>query len=186
MADRDDTRWSWLCTWEGIRLIGELRVLTLASYFAVIIVPIIAGAWLTIEKTLDLYPNIESQVDGNRQNAQDTPIEITLPWVWVWAYLAALFVIVAYSFYQAGAPDIVKMYRLEEYAEEKRRNRRATQGNHEEVEEEARLGKEEYRRLSRTENSRLRRASLTCYTLALFSILMVVALQLRTIFKAAL
>lgn len=50
--------------WERIRSIGEMQILTKASYIALIIVPIIAGLWPTVRITLNYYNKMSKEASG--------------------------------------------------------------------------------------------------------------------------
>lgn len=44
-------------TWSKIRAIGELKILTKASYFMLIIVPLVAGVWGVVDRIINVNNN---------------------------------------------------------------------------------------------------------------------------------
>lgn len=153
-----------LINWQNVRNIGELQVLTRASYLMLILVPVMAAIWPGIRIVLNNYnqaitdahyamdiasEKLQIQVIRSEQIAESddgikhqlaeqvgeilsnldgrlneviadyslkTIKKTSLPNVWVWTFLASLLVLLAHLVYQSRAPDIVRNYKLEEYA----------------------------------------------------------------------
>ena len=90
--------------WQFVRSLGELQILTRASYAMLVVVPILAGIWT------DLPPEISSSH--------------LLPHSWVFAFLAALAVTVGQVLYQLQGPQIVRRSTLEDFVRDARREYR--------------------------------------------------------------
>lgn len=82
-------------SWSVVRSVGEITMLTRASYWALIAVPLVAGVW----------PN--------------TPpfdrFDFSLPLIWPVAYFAALCVAIGHLVYQISSPRLVKEMDLDDY-----------------------------------------------------------------------
>ncbi|MCA9470261.1 MAG: hypothetical protein KC643_33095 [Nitrospira sp.] len=157
-------------TWALIRNVGNLQVLTRASYLMLIVVPILAALWpgvrlvinqynqtlisvsshlesasrgleyesKKIEEILkqsdigefekvnfktalaknahDIVATLKAQVNEVLEDFKNKTIEKeTLPSVWAWVFFAALSVFFAHTFYEVGAPEIVRKNSMEEY-----------------------------------------------------------------------
>jgi hypothetical protein len=81
--------------WRFARSLGELQILTRASYVMLLVVPILAGIWTA--------------------PPWGEPARHPLPQAWVFAFLAALAVTLAQVIYQLRAPEIVRHSTLDEY-----------------------------------------------------------------------
>jgi len=86
--------------WQFVRSLGELQILTRASYAMLVVVPILAGIWTA------LPPEVSSSH--------------FLPHSWVFAFLAALAVTVGQVLYQLQGPQIVRRSTLEDYVRDAR------------------------------------------------------------------
>jgi hypothetical protein len=84
--------------WRWVRNVGQLQALTRASYWALLLVPIIAAVWPAARSAINVY---------NHANP-DGPLPETLPLSWLLAFSAALAVALGHFFYQTRAPQLVK------------------------------------------------------------------------------
>ena len=84
--------------WRWVRNVGQLQALTRASYWALLLVPIIAAVWPAARSAINVY---------NHANP-DGPLPETLPLSWLLAFSAALAVALGHFFYQIRAPQLVK------------------------------------------------------------------------------
>src|SRR3954447_16009406 len=86
--------------WQFVRSLGELQILTRASYAMLVVVPILAGVWTAL------------------------PAEVRsshfLPHSWVFAFLAALAVTVGQVIYQLRAPPMIRRSTLSDYIRNER------------------------------------------------------------------
>jgi hypothetical protein len=88
----------WL-DWQRVRSLGELQILTRASYAMLAIVPILAGVW-------NVLPLGE-------------PRSHYLPHSWVFAFFAALAVTFGQILYQVWAPELVRRSTRDQFVREK-------------------------------------------------------------------
>jgi hypothetical protein len=97
--------------WRFVRGIGELQILTRASYLLIVIVPVLATCW--------------SQV--GRVFGEAVAAETQLPWSLATLFFAALLIVIAHFIYQVAVPDLIKdatwdefiAKRMEEFAKYK-------------------------------------------------------------------
>lgn len=83
--------------WRFVRSLGELHILTRASYVMLGIVPILAGVW--------------SKLPWWGNNSHPPPLAHS----WVYAFLAALAVTLGQVIYQLRAPEVVRRLTLDQY-----------------------------------------------------------------------
>jgi hypothetical protein len=98
--DMTETFWTkYWPEWRFARALGELQILTRASYAMLAVVPLLAGVWIVL------------------------PFDKTahLPRSWVLAFFAALAVTVGHIIYQLFSPEIVRISSLETYMRDARR-----------------------------------------------------------------
>lgn len=79
-----------LLSWDAIKNLGELKLLTRASYFFLLFVPLLAGLW----------PHILRPLGFNNE----------LPLTWALSFIAALLVTIAHLIYESSAPSLIKKF----------------------------------------------------------------------------
>lgn len=87
-------------TWQTVRAVGALQVLTKASYVMLALVPILAGLWL-----------------GVRSWAAPAGLTAHMPSAWAFGFFAALFVVLGHFVYQVWCPELVKEQTSDKFAE---------------------------------------------------------------------
>ncbi len=108
-----------------------------------------------------------------------------LPLVWVFAYLAALFVVLGHCFYQVGAPEPVKGYSKTEYVVRRRDERSRTKGTDEDVRRAGEEAERTYESFAQQGSCFLKCSSFLCYILGLVFVFVVICLQICAIWHAA-
>ena len=87
--------------WENIQAVGELKLLTRASYFFLLFVPLLSGSWPLVAKYIN-YPY--------------------LPHSWSLSFFAALLITIGHVIYESSAPKNIKRITAEDYAIERAKN----------------------------------------------------------------
>lgn len=82
--------------WENVKILGDLKILTKASYLILLFVPLLSGMWPTI---IGIMPKLSH-----------------MPSVWGWSFIAALLVIIGHLIYEIFAHAEIKKYSRNEFA----------------------------------------------------------------------
>ena len=121
-----------ITTWARVRGIGQLQILTRASFWALLVVPLLAGLWpmtdvgarlltlsarLLMAQALHLLPERYARCFEDREVSF---VSLDFPWDWVLAYAAALAVVGGHALFQAFGTPLVKETDREAHAARKR------------------------------------------------------------------
>lgn len=106
-------------SWSLVRVVGEMQILTRASYTMVIVVPLLAGLWPLVGAAISRYYDILAcgrQTTLQECAALQQAVVLTpLPDVWVLSFIASLCALLAHTAYQTAAPEFVRKASEQEY-----------------------------------------------------------------------
>jgi len=97
-------------SWRLVRGVGELSVLTRVSYIALLVVPLLAGAWPAVRALIEAWAN-------KTHNAELLPAN--MPSQWALVFFAAAAVGLGHLVYQLGAPQLIKEKSREDVVRER-------------------------------------------------------------------
>jgi len=114
-------------SWRKIRGLGELQILTKASYIMIIVVPVLVAFWPGVQRTVSFYndtvagtkvkiENSVSKTDAGSVTKDTVSESPKFPCILAWSFFAFLFVIFAHSIYGMCVPSIVRKHSIIDYA----------------------------------------------------------------------